>query len=160
VTLLDSAEMYPVPQRAETQGRSEEFLGRWLRETGCRSRVVVATKVAGPAGMAWLRDGPLRLDAAAIRAATEASLLRLRCDYVDLLQLHWPDRYVPMFGDVAFDAAADYGDWEPIQMQLAALAELVAEGKARSPCAHTRRASRLTHIPCVRGPVSRCAPSG
>ena len=72
VTLLDSAEMYPVPQRAETQGRSEEFLGRWLRETGCRSRVVVATKVAGPAGMAWLRDGPLRLDAAAIRAARPA----------------------------------------------------------------------------------------
>ncbi len=115
VTLLDSAEMYPVPQRAETQarlpcrrradvrrhadvllspaqGRSEELLGRWLRESGARSRVVVATKVAGPAAMTWLRSGPLRLDAASIRTATEASLQRLGIECIDLLQLHWPDR--------------------------------------------------------------------
>jgi len=94
VTLFDSSEMYPVPQRAETQGRSEQFLGRWLRESRCRERVVVATKVAGPAGMPWLRGGPARLDAGNIRAALEASLLRLRTDRVELLQLHWPDRRV------------------------------------------------------------------
>jgi aryl-alcohol dehydrogenase-like predicted oxidoreductase len=147
------------------QGRSEEYLGRWLRASGCRDRVVVSTKVAGPAAMNWLRGGPLRhgaetlraacfqvrrlapvahkqllratrtpqhrLDAAGIRAAAEASLLRLGVDCIDLLSLHWPDRYVPMFGDVAFDAAADYGDAEPIAAQLGALAALVAEGKVR-----------------------------
>jgi N-acetyltransferase 10 len=75
---------------------------------------------------------PRRLDAAGIRAAAEASLLRLGVDCIDLLSLHWPDRYVPMFGDVAFDAAADYGDAEPIAAQLDALAALVSEGKVRA----------------------------
>lgn len=115
------------------QGRSEAYLGRWLCESKCRSRCVVATKVAGPADMPWLRGGPARLDAANITAAAHASLRRLGVETIDLLQLHWPDRYVPMFGDVAFDASCDYGDAEPIEAQLAALSRLVAEGKARAP---------------------------
>jgi aryl-alcohol dehydrogenase-like predicted oxidoreductase len=74
------------------QGLSDDFLGRWLRAAGVRERVLVCTKVTGPAAMPWLRDGPVRLDGPNIRAAVEASLRRLRTDRVDLLQLHWPDR--------------------------------------------------------------------
>lgn len=119
ITFFDTAEMYPVPQSAATQvhpllhsqthqdrvtqhfharcgpqGRSEKILGAWLRRQRHRprSQLVVATKVAGPGGMDWLRGGPLRVDAANIAAALDASLARLGLDYVDLLQLHWPDR--------------------------------------------------------------------
>lgn len=91
VTFFDSGEMYPVPQRAETQGRSEAILGSWLKAQD-RSKYIIATKVAGPGGMAWLRGGPLALDAANITLAIEGSLRRLQTDCIDLLQLHWPDR--------------------------------------------------------------------
>ena len=74
------------------QGLSDKFLGRWLKEAGCRERVVVATKVAGPAAMGWLRGGPARLDSENIRQSVDASLRRLGTDRIDLLQLHWPDR--------------------------------------------------------------------
>ena len=87
----DTAEMYPVPQRAATQGASESLLGKWLQG---RKRDVqsVTTKVAGPGGMEWLRGGPEQLDGENICAAVEGSLRRLRTDYVDTLLLHWPDR--------------------------------------------------------------------
>jgi aryl-alcohol dehydrogenase-like predicted oxidoreductase len=91
VNFFDSAEMYPVPQSAPTQGLSEIILGRWLSARR-RSDFVVATKVAGPGGMDWLRGGPAALDAANITAAIDGSLRRLGTDYIDLIQLHWPDR--------------------------------------------------------------------
>ncbi|CAD7697148.1 unnamed protein product [Ostreobium quekettii] len=105
VSLFDTAEMYPVPQRAETSGRSEEFVGRWMKARR-REEITIATKIAGPSGqMSWIRGGPVALDAANIKLAVEGSLRRLGTDYIDLMQLHWPDRYVPMFGDVDFDPA-------------------------------------------------------
>ena len=91
VNCFDSAEMYPVPQSAATQGQSEVILGQWLARQK-RDDFVVATKVAGPGGMAWLRGGPLALDAANIATAIDGSLQRLNTDYIDLVQLHWPDR--------------------------------------------------------------------
>uniref|UniRef100_A0A0D9XUP9 NADP-dependent oxidoreductase domain-containing protein n=1 Tax=Leersia perrieri TaxID=77586 RepID=A0A0D9XUP9_9ORYZ len=105
VNFFDSAEMYPVPQRRETQGRSEELLGRWLRARRVpRDSVVVATKVAGPSGqMTWIRNGPLSLDSQNIAEAIDSSLRRLGVDYIDLYQIHWPDRYVPMFGETEYD---------------------------------------------------------
>jgi aryl-alcohol dehydrogenase-like predicted oxidoreductase len=87
----DCAEMYPVPQAAATQGRSEAILGEWLQGQR-REDHVLTTKVAGPGGMDWLRGGPLRLDGENIAAALEGSLQRLRTDHVDTLLLHWPDR--------------------------------------------------------------------
>ena len=83
--------MYPVPQKAASQGISEELLGQWLRKQK-RDEHRVTTKVAGPGGMPWLRGGPERLDGANITAALNASLDRLQTDYVDTLLLHWPDR--------------------------------------------------------------------
>lgn len=91
VSAWDTAEMYPVPQRAGTQGRSEELLGDWLAQQA-RDRHIITTKVAGPGGMEWLRGGPLRLDSGNIRSAIQGSLRRLRTDYIDVFLLHWPDR--------------------------------------------------------------------
>ncbi|MDD3354951.1 aldo/keto reductase [Zoogloea sp.] len=130
VNFIDAAEMYPVPARRETSGRTESIVGSWLKSRP-RDQVVVATKVAGPGrSMEWIRGGPLALDRDNIRAAVEGSLARLQTDYIDLYQIHWPARNQPMFGQWRFDPAAER-DATPIYEQLVALAELVAEGKIR-----------------------------
>ncbi len=130
VNFIDTAEMYAVPARPETSGASEEIVGRWLARQA-RDKVIVATKVAGPArSMSWIRNGPLALDRANIRAAIEGSLRRLQTDYIDLYQLHWPERNQPMFGQWQFDPAGERGA-TPIREQLEALGELVKEGKIR-----------------------------
>ena len=128
VTFLDSAEMYPVPAREETQGRSEAIIGQWLAGRD-RSRFVVATKVIGRSGMQWIRDGG-GLDRAHIEAAVEDSLRRLRTDYIDLYQLHWPDRYVPKFGGAFFNQD-EYYEGTPIEETVAVLGDLVRAGKIR-----------------------------
>ena len=130
INFIDAAEMYPVPARAETSGATESIVGSWLVRQA-RERVVIATKVAGPArSLEWIRGGPLALDRANIRAAVEGSLRRLRTDYIDLYQLHWPARNQPIFGQGFFDPARER-ECTPIRAQLEALGELVAEGKVR-----------------------------
>lgn len=130
VNFIDTAEMYPVPARAETSGETERIVGNWLVRQP-RERVVLATKVAGPArSLGWIRGGPLALDRDNIRQAVEGSLRRLRTDYIDLYQLHWPERNQPMFGQWQYEPAKER-DCTPIRAQLDALAELVAEGKIR-----------------------------
>ena len=131
VNFLDTAEMYAVPPRAETCGASERIVGRWLKRQQ-RERIVVATKVAGPSrNLGWIRNGPPALDRTNIRAAIDGSLQRLQTDYIDLYQLHWPERNQPMFGQWQFDPAQER-ECTPIRAQLEALAELVAEGKVRA----------------------------
>ncbi|KAF3447475.1 hypothetical protein FNV43_RR12661 [Rhamnella rubrinervis] len=132
INFFDSAEMYPVPQRADTQGRSEEYVGQWIRERKIsRNRVVLATKVAGPSGqMTWIRDGPKCLDARNITEAIDNSLLRLRTDYIDLYQIHWPDRYVPMFGETEYDPTRQFCSIS-IEEQLDAIGRAVSAGKIR-----------------------------
>jgi aryl-alcohol dehydrogenase (NADP+) len=130
VDFIDVAEMYPVPPRGETQGRTEAYVGSWLARQP-RDRVVLATKVTGPGrGFKWIREGELALTPANIRAALEGSLRRLRTDYVDLYQIHWPDRYVPLFGKVFHDPAEERPT-VPIEDQLGVLGDLVREGKVR-----------------------------
>ncbi|CAI0395435.1 unnamed protein product [Linum tenue] len=132
INFFDSAEMYPVPQRADSQGRSEEYLGLWIKERKVpRDRVVVATKVAGPSGqMTWIRDGPKCLDAKNITEAIDSSLCRMKLDYIDLYQIHWPDRYVPMFGETEYDSTRQFSSIR-IEEQLDALGRAVAAGKIR-----------------------------
>ncbi len=130
INFIDTAEMYPVPPRAETVTRTEAIVGNWLKKQP-RDKVILATKVAGPRrNMGWIRGGPQSLDRANIRAAIEGSLRRLQTDYIDLYQLHWPERNVPMFGQYQFDPSQET-DALPIRDQLEALAELVREGKVR-----------------------------
>ncbi len=128
VNFFDTAEMYPVPAKAETQGATERILGSWLagRE---RSRYVVASKVIGRSELAWIREGGY-LSRDHIRRALEASLRRLRTDYLDLYQVHWPDRYVPKFGGRHFKPD-QYSEGAPILETMEALAELIQEGKIR-----------------------------
>jgi aryl-alcohol dehydrogenase-like predicted oxidoreductase len=129
VNFIDTAEMYPVPPRAETVHRTEQYIGSWLKRQP-RDQLIVATKIAGPArGFAWIRNGP-RIDRAQINAAIDASLRRLQTDHIDLYQIHWPDRYVPMFGATGYDASQEH-ETVPIVEQLQALAELVKSGKVR-----------------------------
>lgn len=130
VNFLDTAEMYAVPARAETCGASESIVGRWLKRQA-REKIIVATKVAGPSrNLDWIRGGPLAIDRANIRAAVEGSLRRLQTDYIDLYQLHWPERNQPMFGQWQYEPDKER-DCTPIRAQLEALAELVGEGKLR-----------------------------
>jgi aryl-alcohol dehydrogenase-like predicted oxidoreductase len=131
VNFIDTAEMYPVPPRPETQGRTEEYIGSWLAARGGRDRVILATKVAGPADwIAYLRGGKARLDRANIEAAVESSLRRLRTDYIDLYQLHWPDRQTNYFGQLGYKHPAEDKS-VPLLETLQVLGDLVTEGKLR-----------------------------
>lgn len=132
VNFIDTAEMYAVPVRRETYGASERIIGRWFAQhRGLRDKVVLATKVAGPARNAdWIRGGSADLKPAEVRQACNDSLTRLHTDVIDLYQIHWPNRNVPIFGPLYFDPAADRA-CTSIHDQLAALAELVQAGKVR-----------------------------
>lgn len=130
INFIDAAEMYPVPPRPETQGLTETYLGNWLARRGRRDDLVIASKVAGPGnGLTYLRGGP-RLTHDHVRAACEQSLKRLQTDYIDLYQVHWPDRNTNFFGKLAYSHKAEE-QATPIEETLEALNELVKEGKIR-----------------------------
>lgn len=130
INFIDAAEMYPVPPRAETQGATETCLGNWLNRRGRRNDLVIASKVAGPGnGIDYLRGGP-RLTRKHIHEAVDASLDRLQTDYIDLYQVHWPDRSTNFFGQLGYRHNADEAA-TPIEETLEALSELVQAGKVR-----------------------------
>lgn len=131
INFIDAAEMYPVPPKAETAGRTESYIGSWLAKRGQRDDIVLATKIAGPGnGLSHIRDGRTRFTEDAIRAALEGSLKRLQTDYIDLYQLHWPDRRTNFFGQLGYKPAEEK---HPPHMEetLTALGKLVEEGKIR-----------------------------
>ncbi|WP_027467286.1 NADP(H)-dependent aldo-keto reductase [Deefgea rivuli] len=134
VNFLDAAEMYPVPPRPETQGRTEQYIGTWFKKTGRRSEVILATKAAGPVRQAHqpnhIRDGKTHFDRASLTAALDGSLARLQTDYIDLYQLHWPDRSTNTFGRLAYPWIEDDYTVE-IHETLATLAEFIKAGKIR-----------------------------
>ena len=132
VNFIDTAEMYPVPPRGETYGATETIIGNWLTSRpGVRSRVVLATKVAGPSrGMPWVRQGQ-GMTPADIEASCDASLRRLQTDVIDLYQIHWPERHVPAFGSLYYDPAQEASQTS-LHEQLDALAKLVQAGKVRA----------------------------
>jgi aryl-alcohol dehydrogenase-like predicted oxidoreductase len=132
INFLDTAEMYPVPPNGETQGRTETYIGTWLAARGGRDRIVLATKAAGAArGITHIRNGNTRLDAANLEAALEASLRRLKTDYIDLYQLHWPDRPTNTFGKLGYvPQGGDQG--APLDETLSVLDRFVRDGKVRA----------------------------
>ncbi len=131
INFIDTAEIYPVPPRAETYGRTECFIGSWLRSRRCRDRLVLATKVAGPGDwLPYLRGGHNRLNRANIEAAVEGSLQRLQTDVIDLYQLHWPDRHTNFFGKLGY--AHDPAERSVALLEtFQVLADLVRAGKIR-----------------------------
>ena len=133
VNFLDTAELYSVPTRAETQGNTDRIIAKWLKGQD-RSKVILATKVSGnAAGIKYMpgRNGkPCQLTREQILASVDASLKRLETPYIDLLQLHWPDRYVSLFGGGAYDIKQER-DYVSFEEQLRALEELIKAGKVR-----------------------------
>jgi aryl-alcohol dehydrogenase-like predicted oxidoreductase len=134
VNFIDTAEMYAVPPRAETFNATEKIIGNWLEKNpSARQKLVIATKVAGPSrGMPWVRGGSGDLTAADIIAACEGSLKRLKTDVIDLYQLHWPTRNVPMFGGMYYDPSKNNPALTSMHAQLEALGTLVKAGKVRA----------------------------
>ncbi|MSQ59989.1 MAG: aldo/keto reductase, partial [Betaproteobacteria bacterium] len=102
INFIDTAEMYPVPPNGRTQGRTEGYLGTWLAHRP-RAGLVIATKIAGPGRRDWIRNGRTDLTPAIIAEAVDTSLARLQTGYIDLYQIHWPQRNVPNFGATEFD---------------------------------------------------------
>lgn len=131
VNFLDTAEMYPIPPRAETAGRTEEILGYWIKSRSSRSRVVLATKMSGP-GLAHIRGGTPCFRAPHMKQAVDESLRRLKTDYIDLYQLHWPERKTNLFGRRGYVHDEDDHDHTPFHEVLEALSELVNAGKIRA----------------------------
>ncbi len=131
INFIDTAEMYPVPPRPETQGLTEKYIGSWLKARGCRDKIVLASKVAGPirGTDASIRPGQA-LDRKNIREALDASLKRLNTDYLDLYQLHWPQRQTNYFGRLNY-AYADSTATVTLLETLEALNEQVRAGKIR-----------------------------
>lgn len=140
VNCMDTAEMYAVPTRAETQGRTEEIVGTWLKRQS-RDKVVIFGKVTGPSPKTWIppnRTPPqdaavTRMNAASIRGAVEGSLRRLGTDHIDLVELHWPERYIgTLFGANRYDRAREQHDVVAFEEQIDALWALICEGKVRA----------------------------
>ena len=131
VNFIDTAELYPSPMRAETQGRTEQHLGNWLKTRADRDQLIIASKICPAATyIDYLRGGDNRLDRDNVRAALDASLKRMQTDYIDLYQVHWPERDTNYFGRQDYYHAPEK-DGIPIQETLLALAEQVQAGKIR-----------------------------
>lgn len=136
INFFDTAEMYAIPPSAETYGKTETYIGNWFKKRGKRDDIILATKVFGKSSnIDWGRPDdlkPIDLSAKQIKYAVEESLKRLQTDYIDLYQLHWPSRTVPMFGTRFFPLdGPDPVDGVPILESLQALGDLVKEGKVR-----------------------------
>ncbi|MDH5785536.1 MAG: NADP(H)-dependent aldo-keto reductase [Chromatiales bacterium] len=133
VNFIDTAELYAIPPRAETYGRTEEIIGSWLAKRGKRDDLVIASKIAGP-GEGWvdhIRGGRSRFDRHHIETALNASLKRLQSDYLDLYQLHWPERATNYFGRLGYQHS-EPNDFTPIEETLSVLKDQVDAGKVRT----------------------------
>jgi aryl-alcohol dehydrogenase-like predicted oxidoreductase len=131
INFIDTAEMYPIAPRRETYGATETIIGNWLKLRGNREDLVLATKIVGPApSFKYIRDGELRIDRKNIEAAIEASLKRLQTDYVDLYQIHWPERSFNGFGRREFKPV-EGETFTPLEETLEVMGELVEAGRIR-----------------------------
>lgn len=136
INFFDTAELYAIPPKPETQGSTERIIGSWFKARGNRDKIILASKVCGRGGNTWFRDdkSPTRLTRKQIFEAVEKSLNRLQTDYIDLYQIHFPERPMPWGSNPTRFAAAAYerpADETSIPEQLDAFGELVKAGKIR-----------------------------
>lgn len=132
INFIDTAELYPVAPKAETQGLTEQYIGNWLAKRNDRDKLIIASKVCARADwLPYLRDGKAQLDKKHITAALDASLKRLQTDYIDLYQVHWPERDTNFFGKLGYYHAPEK-DGVTIEETLTVLDELVQAGKIRT----------------------------
>ncbi len=130
VNFFDTAEVYSVPPKKETQGRTEEIIGNWFIEKKNRKKVILATKIVGP-GPSWIRDGGGNYNEKNISIAIDGSLKRLKTDYIDLYQLHWPERKTNFFGKRDYSHNYEEDKWNDLESVLKALKKFVDQGKIR-----------------------------
>jgi len=135
INFFDTAELYAVMPRKETYGKTEEIIGNWFQQKKNRSKVILASKIASKTenDLTWIRDGAEKLgfDKKNMNAAIDASLQRLQTDYIDLYQLHWPERKVPKFGKLDFEYDPYDNEWTQIEEVLDNLNNLIKSGKIR-----------------------------
>ncbi len=131
INFIDTAELYPVPIKADTYTLTEQYIGNWFHKNKQRDKYILATKIAGKSdGLSWIRNGRNCFDKKNITEALEGSLRRLKTDYIDLYQLHWPDRKTNYFGTLGYKQAKQ-DDFISIEESLSVLNQLVQDGKIR-----------------------------
>ena len=133
INFIDTAELYAIMPRKETYGKTEEIIGNWFSKRNLRNKIILASKIASKdSGLSWIREGgpKLKFDKKNINEAIDASLKRLKTDYIDLYQLHWPERSVGMFGQLDFNYNSN-DSWTPFEDILENLQKLIKSGKVR-----------------------------
>ena len=140
INFIDTAEMYPIYPKAETQGLTEKIIGEWMFKKKNRNKLIIASKICsyhpkgiGATQLKWIRGGGknLRFDKKNFEIAVDSSLKRLKTDYIDLYQLHWPERSVPVFGELDFEYDPEDKGWSPIFDVIQNLEDLIKKGKIR-----------------------------
>jgi aryl-alcohol dehydrogenase-like predicted oxidoreductase len=132
IDFIDTAEMYPIPPNPKTQGSTEKLLGAWLgKNKAKRAKLVIASKIAGPGRREWIRNGQNQVTKKTIPWAIDDSLKRLQTDWIDLYQIHWPERYVPSFGSWQYNPALERAE-TPILEQIEGMAAAIKAGKIRA----------------------------
>jgi len=130
VNFFDTAELYSVPPTAESYGKTEIMIGNWFEKRKNRNKVILASKIAGP-GLDWIRDGKKSYNEKHLAEAIDGSLKRLKTDYIDLYQLHWPERSTNTFGRREYTINKNEGDWNDFENILQALQKFIKSGKIR-----------------------------
>ena len=128
VNFWDTAELYSIPPKKNTYGKTEEVIGNWFEKSKKRSEVILATKIAGP-GLSWIRNGEYQYNKKSILEAVDNSLKRLKTDYIDLYQLHWPERSVNSFGKLNYEHIEK--EWNSFEKVLENLKKYIDQGKIR-----------------------------
>jgi len=130
INFFDTAELYAIPPKEKTYGKTEEIIGNWFKKRNNRKKIILASKIAGP-GLPWIRGGGAQYYKESIELALHNSLKRLKTDYIDLYQLHWPERNTNYFGDLDYEHNDNEKKWNNFESILKVLKKFIDQGKVR-----------------------------
>ena len=130
INFFDTAELYAIPPKEKTYGKTEEIIGNWFAKRKNRKKIILASKIAGP-GLSWIRGGGSQYSEKSIESALNDSLKRLKTDYIDLYQLHWPERNTNYFGDLDYEHKENERSWNSFESILKVLKKFIEQGKIR-----------------------------
>ena len=130
INFFDTAELYAIPPKEKTYGRTEEIIGNWFEKRKNRKKIILASKIAGP-GLPWIRGGGSQYSEKSIESALHESLKRLKTDYIDLYQLHWPERNTNYFGKLDYKHKENERSWNNFENILKVMKKFIDQGKIR-----------------------------